>query len=123
MTATTEFAKDNETLVFLKSTVQDNVAKAQAIARESLAKVATIKKDDELEKLREEAERTALEAERTMDCNATWDSNHPEILQELKECEQVELDLQATRARVASLSSTVRAERVAEMAAEEEEVE
>lgn len=91
----------------LRVVTEHNLALAQKIARDSLAKVVQIKATDDAAQASAQESSLQAESARPEDCNALWDQDHQDILDKLKPCPQIYQDILSGNAQVASLTSMV----------------
>jgi len=102
-----EVAQANETVVELKATANQSMIRAKEVAREAITRVLEAKKaSDDAAAAAQEAVMRA-EAAQLVDCNETWDKEHPKVLEEKDRCKGVKLDLDTGNAQVAALTSTI----------------
>jgi len=92
----------------MKEQAKNKTEETQAVAREALAQVVATRQSDE--DAAQRAQSATMEAQASMltKCSAIWEKQHPKVLKKLVKCEQVELDLQAVKASVAALTSSVK---------------
>lgn len=93
----------------LRQTAEADSLQAQKIARESLAEVVAVQKEDTALTIRVEAATREARSVVLDSCEAIWDREHPEAVQKLKQCEQTKIDLQTATAELASMSSIMSA--------------
>jgi len=92
-----------------KEQAQNKTMEVQEVARQALDQVVAVRQSDD--DAAQKAQAATMEAQASMlsRCSIIWQQDHPVVLQKLKDCEQVKFDLQAVRATVASLRSSVMA--------------
>lgn len=103
-----KFLTANETAAKEGYEARERMQKAQEVATEALKKIAEIKA--KTKKIQTKTQELILKAQAaTMQpCPEIWDGLHPEVLDELENtCPQVEKDLEAAKALVASLKSSL----------------
>lgn len=102
-------ARARDAAAVLRRSAQADAEQAQKIARQSLAEIMSVRKEDtartiQMESAVREAQGVTLDS-----CDSIWDEMHPEITAKLQQCEQTKLDLQTATAELASMSSILKA--------------
>eukprot|EP00427_Karlodinium_veneficum_P048054 CAMPEP_0169226284 /NCGR_PEP_ID=MMETSP1016-20121227/23660_1 /TAXON_ID=342587 /ORGANISM="Karlodinium micrum, Strain CCMP2283" /LENGTH=560 /DNA_ID=CAMNT_0009304869 /DNA_START=60 /DNA_END=1742 /DNA_ORIENTATION=- len=93
----------------LKNETSATTLRAQDVAREALAKVVAVKAEANEATQKAEEATLAAQASQLQKCDAIWVKEHPKVLEKIKACVQVKVDLDAMKANVASLTATVKA--------------
>jgi len=102
-------ARAHDAATVLRRSAEADETQAQKIARESLAEVMQVRKEDTALTARTEAAAREAQSVALDSCDDIWDREHPEVMEKLQKCEQTKLDLQTATAELASMSSIMSA--------------
>lgn len=102
-----EVAQANESVVRLKNATNQTMMQTKKEAREAITRVVEAKKSSDAAAAKAQEAIMRAEAAQLVECNATWDKEHPKILEEVERCKAVKLSLDTANAQVAALTSTI----------------
>lgn len=103
----TEVVQANESDVELRKLANQTMNRTKQVAREAITRIIAAKKDSDDAAAKAQEAVMQAEAAQMVECNVTWDKDHPKVLEELERCKAVKLTLDTANAQVAALTSTI----------------